>query len=492
MVNDGTAIVCVVFQSSTKTRWCLPAKYLSVFISMTTMIVGISYCQVKSGYYLVQTMSTFRDTSYGSFTLRTKDDSVHVESMFSHLNRSLVDGIEYESVWFGEPDITVHKKISTIAKKHRVDLWESDWRLQKKINQGAFGEVPKELAAYSLKNDGTIQPYCDSTGKYFLDLLNPLAVDWLLDTSRNGSYGKYLKEIIPCVNGYLFDETRLMSLYGSNEISRPPVNSIFVYSNSILSQWIEYCAARNIKNKSGEIVTKYPVPDSAMVNNNPMKLEYAAGYQSTVRLMYGKRFNEMPKDEQLWKNWYSFIAETFTKNYLARIMKFVHLSKQASNWKGITYFQNIPWGINYTDPLLDSVYIPVKERNLWGAWSYSYGVDLRSIASIKELSMIICESYQPTTEFKNEYFSVFKNIAVSNKKQFGLLVHNDDGYVYEKEEERKRWESISTLKPSMIVRFPSLPLKQYYQEINDTKKRTVRYDRENEFLSNLMFYRKSN
>ena len=418
-----------------------------------TCFTGEAQQKIDKGYYFVQSVSTYHLPQYSAITGKPLpgDSVTDAVKILEALKKTGIDGVEYEPLWFDSVNLSVHKRIAQTNKQYGIDLWESDWRLAEKINQEAFGPVPEECAAWGISADGTITLLRDSLGRVQIDPLNPLSVYWLLNKNRKESYGSFLASLRGDVQGYFFDETRLLRGISPNGMARPGYWLLPAYSPAVLALWKKYCADNNLTDANGKRIDKFPVHKKAWAAKNTSTY-FQQGYQEIIDLSGWKTFGEFPRDGIIWEHWYRFISQTFANEWLFPIADFADsVLGGTENWKGIAYFQLIPWGLDFTDSLLTNTVIPGKGR--WGAWAHAFGIDLRSISRSSTIKYFICEGYPPLTELQKQYFSVFKNIVISEGKKFGMMVHRDDSGGLNEMEENERWQLIRNLEPSIIARY---------------------------------------
>gem|GEM_PF-6046172 len=76
------------------------------------------------------------------------------------------------------------------------------------------------------------------------------------------------------------------------------------------------------------------------------------------------------------------------------------------------------------------------------------------MAASPHIDGIICETYPPVSANIEFYVDAFENVTEKNGKRFGMMLHRDDNWKIDIDEERKRWRLINDYSPSIVARFP--------------------------------------
>ena len=465
----------------------MEVRRLPLLLFVSYLSCCMTYAQ--QGYYLVQSIATYNLPMYSALTtIPFEEDTISdAERIFSFLDQLKVNGVEYEPLWFDVNNLHIHKEVATIAHRHSIDLWESDWRLIDKINQHAFGTFPKEYQAWGMEKNGAIIQLKDSIGNPMIDMLNPKSLEWLLDTLVENSYGSFLIKLRNYINGYLFDETKLIYRYEWTNRTRPMYYLLPVYSPSVLKQWKDFCKEHSVTFQNA-IVDKFPVHTVSMVENNDTMKMYIPGYNENINLQSGETFRTLSIDSQVWQAWYNFLCTTFTNSWLRPFASFIQeIFNSTENWKGIAYFQLLQWELEYSDSLLRGIIIPAQYSG--GIWSHSVGVDIIKIAKETNINYIICETYPPLTEFHNKCITIVKTVSTNFHKKFGIMVHRNDYEFLNDTEETKRWIVINDSSPDIIVRYPIPTVQKVLIHRKYSRTEFVLTESELKFIKSLESYR---
>lgn len=423
------------------------------------LLIPMAVCaclqDVPKGYYLVQSISTYHKKEYGALSNQSDrpGEPTDATAAFAALRNAGVDGVEYEALWFDPMNVALHKALADTARIYGIDVWESDWRLQAKIQGGAFGLVPAEFGAVALQNDGSLQVISDEKGRFHLDVLNPAGVQWLLDPERRGSYGAFLREIAGSVQGYFMNETKLAPLGGVVWGQRPSYQRLPVYSQTTLRRWREYCLTHDIRDSRGAIVSSFPVDKPELAKPGQSYVQFIDGYAGAMKLSQGTKIGDLTRDENVWNAWFEFLARAFTDTWISPLATLVDsLNAFSPRWRGVLYFQLINWALSFNDPLLSETAPAGADGR--GLWARDHGVDLRLILSVPHIRYFVAESHPPTTPSTEHQLSVLKQITRQSQREFGVMLHRDDQWSLEEEEENRRWSVLSRLQPVIIARFP--------------------------------------
>lgn len=423
---------------------------------------------LPKGYLLTQILSTYYTNQYGAVS---KEEGA--EKIFSAV-KGRVDGIEFQTMFFDEGSLTVHKKIALIAKKDGIDLWATSWELLKNISIKAFGQVKPEFQAYVMEPDGSIVPALIQ-GQPLFDALNTDAMTWFLKEYR----AKYLEPFKGLLNGFFFNEDVIpyMAKWSNNKRYDYWRNAAF--SPAVLKEWQAYCVKNNVE-FNGKIVNKFPVHKPDMVAKGKGQTEYYPGYDVPEKIYPGQRFADLPQAKGVWKHWYDFLSGQFINNWVGRIAAAANeINKDNPNWYGALYFGLHTWSLPYEE--IEDPNFTVNWRHWWGAWGRQRGLDLLKLAQHPEIDFIVCETYPPIKANLEYFIKEYKRIVDSGGKKFGVMLHRDDTWKLDMQEETQRWEVIRKYKPELIVRYPlwtMLPWGKYYDA-----------DSEIYFFKKLMEYR---
>lgn len=423
---------------------------------------------LPKGYVLAQTLSTYYTGQFGAIS-----ETEEAERIFTAI-KGKVDGIEYRTLFFDADSLTVHKEIARMAKNNGVDLWATSVYLLKTIGIKAFGDIKPEFQAYVMEADGSIVP-AFIEGRPLFDALNPDAVAWFLKEYR----AKYLEPFKGLLSGFFFNEDIIPYMSEWSNDKRYDYWRNATFSPAVLKEWRAYCAKNNVA-FNGKIVNKFPVHKPEMTAHGKGMTEYYPGYDIPEKIYSGQRFMDMPLAKGVWKRWYDFLSEQFINNWIGRIAETAdEVNKDNPDWRGAVYFGLHHWSLPYEEITDGEFTVPDAHR--WGAWGRQRGLDLLKLAQSPYMDIIVCETYPPIKANLEYFIKEYKRIVDSGGKKFGVMLHRDDTWKIDRQEETRRWEVIGKYKPVLIVRYPlstMLPFGGYYDE-----------DSEAYFLKKLTEYR---
>ncbi|MBW7956419.1 MAG: hypothetical protein H3C68_00875 [Deltaproteobacteria bacterium] len=395
----------------------------------------------ESVYLLVQSLSTYNTSSFGAIS--TVEEA---ERIFEEI-KDRVHGLEFETLYYNDEDLKVHHKIAETAKRYGIELWATSWRLRDRIR--SFGKIPVEYQAYRMLPDGTII-LAEVDGKPLFDVLNGEAMAWFLKEYRE----KYLEPFKGLLSGYFFNED-VLAYFGE----RKGNNNRYDYWNNptfspaVLKAWREYCKANMIIH-DGKIVNSFPVHTPEMAANGGGLTEYFPGYNVPEVIYPGQSFSQLPKAEGVWKHWDDFVTERFQSIWIDQIAELANKVNEDSSteWRGVKYFGLHHWSLPFE--IIKDKNFTVPEIHRWGAWGRQRGVDLEKMSASPHIKTVVCETYPPIKANLEFYIREFKRESERNDKSFGVMLHRDDNWQLDIEEEAKRWNLINTYRPSVLVRFP--------------------------------------
>jgi hypothetical protein len=419
---------------------------------------------LTKGYYFVQQVTGDATSEYGAISTEREADSI-VEV----LNKHLVSGVEYSSLWFHQDNITGCVAIAEILQLHGIDLWLSSGSLGAKVPGLNNDNFPSQYRACSLAVDGSIVPaevWCLAQPNKMpaFDWMNPAAMNWFLDRYKQ----IYLEPMKQYTSGYFFNEDCLfygMDLDYTNN-SRIDYNELPAYSDAVLALWQNYCIDHSVM-FNGSVVSKFPVHLASMVSNGGGKTEYYPGYNVPEIIESGTALVDIPRNTGIWAAWDDFVTSQFVESFIGGISKAVHeVNSGNPNFKGVIYFGAHGWCLAYEEVTDAAFYVDDIQR--WMAWGTQRGVNLTKICSLPYVDHIICETFPPIQSNLYQFSSEFKRISDEHGKTFGLMIHRDDNWGLDGwDTEIDRWEMIQHFQPTIIARFPInrlFPSDQYYNE----------------------------
>jgi len=407
--------------------------FLAIFIILFGSITQA--IDLPKGYLLVQEVKTRKQNAISA--LETAN------LVFSNI-KGRVDGVEFVTQDFDDADLTTHKMAADVAKKYGIDLWGSSYHLalEKTSQFGNWKRDNPQFVAYKMNKDGSIV-MVDG----LFDTLNPEAVAWFIAQYKT----KYLIPFKGILKGYFINEDVIFSFTKDNK--RFPYYDNATYSPSVLKQWLEYCKTNNIK-YNNIIVDKFPVDKRQMVNNGNGQTQYFPDYNIPEYIMLGTRFVDIKQPQGVWKAWYDFISKLFIENWIVALARAANqVNSDNPDWYGVIYFGLHHWTLPYEE--IENRNFTVPFRHQWKAWGRQRGIDLAILASQPEIKVIVCETYPKIIEGNLENFiSEYKRIVTSNGRLFGLMVHRDDNWKLNIDEEKERFRIINKYQPQIIVRYP--------------------------------------
>ncbi len=445
-------------------------RYLILFLSGFLVSAVIAYAgnkAVPKGYLLVQGVHTSYKSQYGAIYSRRQADSVF------GLLKGRVNGVEFEILGYSDIAVDNHRVIAEVAKNYGIDLWASSWRIIRGDlpTLGISWETIKaNCQARRMDSLGHILPaYFRKKGKDschvetddpVFDILNPEAMDTFITLWESRYWDKMkISDGITLLNGFFFNEDHIKYLecYPDHD-ERWDYWNFTVYSDAVLEQWREYCIENNVLDQYNNVVDKFPVHKIEMVPNGIVDGEqftaYYPGYNVPKKIYTGQRFVDLPRAEGVWVHWFDFIGELFVNNWIGRLAKAANeANKNNPDWYGVVYFGNFFKSLPY-ECIEDSL-LTLPEVHRWGAWGRQRGLDLKKLAGNDNIDIVVCETYPPVVGGNLEGFAKeFKRIIDEQNKVFGLMLHRDDDWALELQEEKDRWEVINKIQPQMICRYP--------------------------------------
>ncbi len=425
----------------------------------------IAKMKLPEGYLILVVVETYGESKFGAISTGQE-----AEKIFSRIKYKNC-GVAFISLYYNENDLNAHYYIARVAQEHGIHLWISSFSILDKIE--AFGKIKPEYQAYIMQRDGRIIPATLKDNRPLFDVLNEDALTWFLHEYKT----RFLKRFKGVLNGYFFDED-VLTYFGEwkNEKRYDYWNNP-TYSPTVLKKWQEYTMKHNVRH-NGKLIDKFPVHDPNMVSE---LTEYCPGYNVPAQIMPGQKFVDLPKAEGVWKHWFDFICELFTNNWIGRIAEVVNeVNKDNPQWYGTAYIGLHHWTLPY-EKIIDKEFT-VPSIHWWGAWGRQRGIDIELLAQHPEIDYIVCETYPPIEANLDYFIREYKRLVNSDMK-FGLMLHRDDNWQLNLEEEKRRWEMIKKYRPRLLVQFP---LKSIFEENRYYSEEGEKY-----FLQELNNYRKS-
>lgn len=411
--------------------------------------------RLPRGYLIVQGVATYNVSRFGAIS--TAEEA---KRLFSQLE-GRVDAVEYESLFYGEHDIRAHQMIAKVALRHRVELWSSTFRLLSRIR--SFGPIRPEFQAHVMEPDGRIVPAefspCGEKPQPVFDVLNPEAMDWFIGEYRH----KYFEPMKGLLTGLFFNEDCLTYLDKWHNDRRYNYWRNVTFSPRVLQLWQEYCREHDVVHE-GKVVDKFPVHDPGMVSNGGGRTAYYPGWDVPEAIQPEQRFVDLPRARGVWHHWYEFTCGQFLNNWIGRMASAANeVNLTVSGWKGVIYFGLHQWSLPYEQIQNSEFRVPKIHR--WGAWGRQRGVDLEKLAAHPEVEGIVCETYPPIAANLEGFMGEYARITRTAGKTFGLMLHRDDNWPLNLDEETRRWALIEKYRPTVIARYPlshMLPGDRYY------------------------------
>jgi hypothetical protein len=408
--------------------------------------------EIPKGYLLFAVVETYEVSKFRAIS--TEEEAGKI---FSNIKYDMT-GVLYLPLYYSNRDMDVHYRLAKIAKKYRIDLWGSSFKLVERIR--AFGDIKPEYQAYVMNEGGSIVPAVTG-GRPLFDVLNEDAVLWFIKQYRT----RYLEKMKSLLRGYLFDEDVLTYLGDAKNNKRYDYWNNPVYSVAVLKKWREYAAKHNVRYNS-EIVDKFPVHKREMVSKGNGLTAYYPGYSVPEEVKPGQRFINLPRPEGVWRHWYDFICELFINNWIGQLAKVANeVNKDNPNWYGVIYLGLHHGSLPYEKIVDKDFTVPTKHR--WGAWGRQRGIDLELLSKCPGINYVICATYPPIEANLEFFIKEYKRIVDLGGKIFGLMLHRDDKWKLNMEEEKKRWVIIGKYKPRILVRYPLKSIftgSEYYSE----------------------------
>ncbi|MEW6606963.1 MAG: hypothetical protein AB1414_05845 [bacterium] len=437
---------------------------ISMMVYLLFPIECLAKIRLPEGYLILVVVETYGESKFGAIS--TGEEA---EKIFSRIKYK-DSGVAFISLYYNENDLNAHYHIAKVAQKYGIDLWISSFSLIDKIE--AFGKIKPEYQAYQMQKDGSIIP-ATLNNKPLFDVLNEDAVTWFLQEYKT----RFLERFKGILNGYFFDEDILTYLDEWKNEKRFDYWNNPTYSQAVLEKWQEYAMKHNVRH-NGKLVDKFPVHVSNMVSGFT---EYYPGYNVPAEITPGQMFVDLPKPEGVWKHWFDFISELFINNWIGKIAGVVNeVNKDNPQWYGTVYIGLHHWTLPYEKIIDKEFTVPYIHR--WGAWGRQRGMDIELLAQHPEIDYIVCETYPPI-EGNLEYFIAEYKRIINGDMKFGLMLHRDDRWKLNLEEEKRRWELIKKYRPHLLVLFP---LKSIFEKSEYYSEEGEKY-----FLEELNNYRRS-
>ena len=453
------------------------------FVTMTYqgVVPANSVQALTKGYYFVQQVTGDFVSQYGAISTVRQADSIAAV-----LNKHLVSGVEYSSLWFHQDNISGCISIAKELQLHGIDLWLSSGGLEAKV-PGLNNDVfPSQYRACSMAADGSIIPakvWClgqpDKVTAF--DWMNPEAMNWFLDRYKQ----VYLEPMKQYIAGYFFNEDCLFYALdpGYTNNMRIDYRELPAYSDAVLALWRKYCIDHSVT-FNGTVASKFPVNSPAMVPNGGGKTEYYPGYNVPETVGPGTPLVSFPRNTGVWAAWDDFVTTQYVQSCIGGISKAVYeVNSGNPNFKGVVYFGLHNWSLAYEE-VADTSF-RVDDINRWVPWGTQRGVSLSKICSLPYVDHIICETFPPIRSSLYQFASEFKRISTGYNKTFGLMVHRDDNWGLDGWDlETDRWQMIQFFQPTMVARYPIsrlFPNDQYYTD-----------PKENLFDQRMLAYRPAN
>ncbi|MFH1563367.1 MAG: hypothetical protein ABIF11_08140 [Nitrospirota bacterium] len=414
-------------------------------------------CRAKTslpeGYLLFVVVETYGESKFGAIS-----SGEEAEKIFSRIKYKDC-GVALSSLYYNENDLNAYYYIAKVAQNYGIHLWASSFKIIERIQ--AFGKIKPEYQACVMQKDGSIIPATLNDRPLF-DVLNEDAVTWFLQEYKT----RYLQRFKGILNGYFFDEDVLTYLDEWRNEKRYDYWSNPTYSPAILKKWQEYAMKHNVRH-NGKLVDKFPVHDPSMVSE---LTEYCPGYNVPVEITPGQRFVDLSKPEGVWKHWFDFICELFINNWIGRIAGVVNeVNKDNPQWYGTVYIGLHHWTLPY-EKIIDKDFT-VPEIHRWGAWGRQRGMDIELLSQHPEIDYVVCETYPPIKANLEYFIEEYKRLVNADLK-FGLMLHRDDRWKLNLDEEKSRWELIKRYRPRLLVQYP---IKNIFEESEYYSKEGEKY-----------------
>lgn len=409
------------------------------------------------GYLLVQALPTFTRSVYGAVSTEEEADRI-----LSALPRQ-VDGIELYTLFYDKESLLVHRKVAELTQTHGFDAWATTWNLVSRISIGAFGALPPAYHAKYMNERGEILTAVVD-GVPLFDVLNRDAVDWFLR-----EYGqRYLKPLKGVLSGLFLNEDTIPWLGNQKSGTRYDYWSSAVYSAAVLKAWRTYCVLNDVR-ENGKVVTAFPVHRNSMVAQGNGATAYFTGYDVPQRIEPGQVLKKLPRARGVWHHWQTFLASHFLDTWIAQIAKLANeLNSDNPNWFGVVYFGLHVWSLPYESIEEEGLTVPSRHR--WGAWGLQRGIDLEKLGRLDGIRAVVCETYPPVEANLELFIKEYQRIVLAGGRQFGLMVHRDDSWKLDQDEEERRWELVRKFAPTMLVRHPlrnMMPWNSLYSEAGE-------------------------
>jgi PKD repeat protein len=419
------------------------------------------------GYYLLQGVSTYNRSAWGSISTVSEADSIaHV------LKEHTVSGVEYGTAYYHPHDISTCVTIANVFKNSSIDLWLTSAALQKCMPAFNNDTFPSNFRACSMTPDGLIVPasvYSLSTSEKVpaFDVMNPAAMNWFIDRYKQ----IFLDPLSEYTSGYFFNED---CLYYANDPGHPNNRRIDywelpAYSDAVLEEWRRYCIEHSVT-FNGEAVTQFPVHSSTMASNGEGKTKYFPGYSVPYEIDSGTALISIPRNTGVWAAWDDFVTSQYVETWIGGISKAVwDVNRHNPGFKGVIYFALHDWSLAYEE-VVDPSFV-VDSFQKWVPWGTQRGVRLDKICALSSIDHVICETFPPIHSNLYSFIATYKEIITDHGKTFGLMVHRDDNWGLDGwDTESDRWEAIYFFQPAIVARYPVnriFPADQYYDAVKE-------------------------
>jgi hypothetical protein len=275
------------------------------------------------------------------------------------------------------------------------------------------------------------------------DPLNPKAVDYLVSAGHESFY----RHFEGVVNGYMWPE-EMINWQGGNWAgptagSVPDYWRLPAYSDYSLAQWRAYCERNNVRH-AGELVNAFPVDRPEMAAFGAGKTAYYPGY-AVAAPATDMRAGDVPRPTGVWKEWYRYLKETYTANYLLRLSRHWHrlYGRPGAGWRGVIHFCNPDWMLSYDDCRAEDL-LPAGQ-NLLGGY---LGVDLPALAKAPEITLIV---HEINDERFDPLFDAFERLVPAAKQ--GLLVWGGEFHLG-RGDLASGWDIIFKRQPRVLFLYP--------------------------------------
>jgi len=371
-----------------------------------------------------------------------------------------VDGLDYVNYWYSQQDGPWARRLAEIGRQHGVDMW-AGIRWQKQFRD--LPVVPAEHVAWTMDAQGNVAPALWEQRNHLLDVLNPAAVDWLLDALEE----RYWPHVKGVVNGLFLPETRIPLFDFPYDPSGVKPWALHAYSPYVLGRWCEYCLRHDLRHQ-GRVIDRFPVPRPDMAAERPEALAvtlhgirmHADRSQNVyipddrpASVPTGTPFVAIPAGTPLWLAWERFLCELYHDSFTHRVAARVNrLNAEVPDWRGVCAFNNDVTMLDYRDFRTPSA----RTGAARGYWPQGrrMGVDLHRMLDDAELTCFISETVQTVRDYRDSeenYLSRGLEIARAHGRQddYGFMIHYCC-WDMDEAEEALRWEMFHRYRPPVF------------------------------------------